>query len=550
MSSIIDNLYDVVVVGSGPSGAQCAHTLVDKGLKVLMLDGGNFSQEYDRYSYEDHFYNQRKNDEAQRDYLIGKDYEGIPNLKIKTGAQLTPARKFLLKDTSDYFQYQSNNFLPMESLAYGGLGSGWGLGSCVFSSAELLKTGLDVDKMNAAYQLIINRIGVTDADEDIRNYVLRHTTTDQGFIRPDTNHQLLLDKYKKHRAFINGLNVYMGRPALALLHKAKDNRLEEDYREWGFYTDKRKSAYRPWITIEYLKTKQNFTYLGNVFVLNFKDDSKIESQNEGVNVYYKLMDDESSAVKMVRANQLVLCAGALGSARILYRSEEKKPTTSLLCNSYSYVTCIQPALLFKDTLDARTSFAQLSMFYDPDNTNSSASMASLYSYRSLMLFRTISETPLNFRDANIIMRYLVPALTIAGIHHPDTGSNTRTIDWKASENSKSGDQLLINFEFNEQEKDEYKDREKVMFRALRKLGCYPIKTINPGNGASIHYAGTIPFSKELKPFTTSFTGKLNNYNRVYIGDGSGFNYLPAKGLTLSLMANAHVVASNLIAENY
>jgi hypothetical protein len=29
---------------------------------------------------------------------------------------------------------------------------------------------------------------------------------------------------------------------------------------------------------------------------------------------------------------------------------------------------------------------------------------------------------------------------------------------------------------------------------------------------------------------------------IYIADGSGFRYLPAKGITLSLMANAHLTA--------
>ena len=41
-------------------------------------------------------------------------------------------------------------------------------------------------------------------------------------------------------------------------------------------------------------------------------------------------------------------------------------------------------------------------------------------------------------------------------------------------------------------------------------------------------------------------GRLKGTSRVMVADGSGLTYLPAKGLTLSLMANAHNVAMNAI----
>ena len=81
---------------------------------------------------------------------------------------------------------------------------------------------------------------------------------------------------------------------------------------------------------------------------------------------------------------------------------------------------------------------------------------------------------------------------------------------------------------------------------MRKLGVYAIKTIDPGIGSSIHYAGTLPFSNNEKSLTLNSNGRLNGTQHVFVADGSGFNYLPAKGLTFSLMANAHLVAKNLL----
>jgi hypothetical protein len=52
----------------------------------------------------------------------------------------------------------------------------------------------------------------------------------------------------------------------------------------------------------------------------------------------------------------------------------------------------------------------------------------------------------------------------------------------------------------------------------------------------------LPFSKEEQPLTLASNGRLHGTSNVYVADGSGFTYLPAKGLTFTLMANAHLAA--------
>ena len=81
---------------------------------------------------------------------------------------------------------------------------------------------------------------------------------------------------------------------------------------------------------------------------------------------------------------------------------------------------------------------------------------------------------------------------------------------------------------------------------MRKLHTYALKRVNPGHGSGIHYAGTIPFSDKEEPLTLSRTGRIHGTKNVYVADSSGFNYLPAPGLTFSLMANAHLVAQEVL----
>ena len=47
-------------------------------------------------------------------------------------------------------------------------------------------------------------------------------------------------------------------------------------------------------------------------------------------------------------------------------------------------------------------------------------------------------------------------------------------------------------------------------------------------------------------YTTTPDGKLRNAPNVYVADGSSWRFMPAKGLTLTLMANARRVAAQAV----
>jgi choline dehydrogenase-like flavoprotein len=68
----------------------------------------------------------------------------------------------------------------------------------------------------------------------------------------------------------------------------------------------------------------------------------------------------------------------------------------------------------------------------------------------------------------------------------------------------------------------------------------------PLHGASIHYAGTLPYSVEDRPYTTAPNGQLRHAPNVYVADGASWRFMPAKGLTLTLMANARRVAAQAL----
>jgi choline dehydrogenase-like flavoprotein len=61
-------------------------------------------------------------------------------------------------------------------------------------------------------------------------------------------------------------------------------------------------------------------------------------------------------------------------------------------------------------------------------------------------------------------------------------------------------------------------------------------------GASVHYAGTIPMTRREAPLTATPEGRSRDFSNLWLVDGTTFPFLPAKNLTLTLMANAARIA--------
>jgi hypothetical protein len=531
-------VLDYVVIGSGCSGAMAAQTLVERGLSVVMIDAGIQKPSSSPNIPNEDFLTLRKTDPKQYRYLIGDKADGVMWGKVGKGEQITPPRKYILEDVNKYIPVDSDSFSPFESLGYGGLGIAWGLQCWEYSKADLQATGLDQAKMEKAYQVVNDRIGISATRDDALNYTIGNLKNYQASPTMDRNHQYIYKQYLSKKNQLNKHGFYLGRTPLGLITKDMDDRKKYAYHDMDFYSDNDKSAWRPWITIDQLRKKNNFTYMGGYLLSKFvekKDYIELECLN--------METDEKT---IFRCRKLVLASSTLGTARIVLRSLGNKDTKlPLLCNPYTYIPCIQPRFFGKTAESKKLGFTQLSLFFDADHDNNQISVASMYSYQSLMLFRIIRHVPLNFLDARILMRHLMSGIIIMGIHHPDKLTDQKYLKLKKTQETPTGDTLYISYKLSVDEKLTYAKREKAFIHALRKMGTYSLKRLNPGYGSSIHYAGTLPFSKTEKPFTLDISGRLHGTTNVYVADSSGFNYLPAPGITFSLMANAHIVAEGI-----
>lgn len=535
-------VVDYIVIGSGCTGAMAAQTLVEKGVQVLMLDGGVTDNEYAGTIPDKDYLSIKQQDANQYEYFIGKNFEGIPFGHVKTGEHLTPPRKFMIEKVNEWMPLLSESFFPLESLALGGLGNGWGLGCCKFSKSELQEAGLDASRMNEAYETVGKRIGISGDNDDAAKYTAGDLPDLMDSIEMDSTGKNLYQNYQRKKSSLNKNGFFMGRPSLALLTQNMGKRKAYQYKDLDFYCNQDKSAYRPAFTVEDLKQQSNFSYHGRLVVLKFT-----EGDNR-ITVECKRQDTNETVVFECR--KLVIAASCLSTARIVLRSYGAYDTQlPIISNPYSYLPAIQPYLLGRDTDRHKVGFAQLSLFYDPDFTNTKVAMSSIYSYRSMMAFHILKETPMSTKNGYAFLQYMMPAFTIAGLFHPEHGGNTKYLALKKEASRLTGDVLNVNYKLTDKENEKVAHNEHKFKAALRQLNCFVLKKMNPGHGSGIHYAGTLPFSNKNEQFKLLPNGKLGHTKNVFVADGSGFTYLPAKGLTFSLMANAHNVALNALTQN-
>ncbi len=534
-------ILDYIVVGSGCSGAIAAETLVEAGVDVTMIDAG-INNSTTKLPPGKTFLNLREHDKEQYKYFIGEHAEGINWGIVSKGAQLTPPRLYMTESINENIPLTSKTFSPLESLGYGGLGIGWGVQCWEYSDVDLKKVGLDPERMRTAYETVGKRIGISATKDAASTYTIGTLKTFQPSAQPDKNHRHILQRYLKWEKYFQKKGVFIGRTPLALLTRSKDRRQGYRYLGTDFYSDADQSAWRPWMTVNKLRQKKNFHYIGSQLVVSFSEKADIVTLNT--------IDLKTNIKNTFYCRNLVLASGALGTARIVLRSQAPIGTkTPLLSNPHSYIPAVQPHMFGKGYESKKLGFGQVSYFIDPDSTDSGISVASSYGYQSLMLFRIISQIPFNFSDGRILSRFLTPGLIVIIAQHPDSASSQKYLKLVKDSSSPTGDRLAAKYFLSDDDEQEWDRRDKQYMSTMRKLGTFPIKRIKTEHGSAIHYAGTVPFSDKSEKLHLSSTGRLHKTKHVYVADSSGFRYLPAKGLTFTLMANAHLVAENVIKEN-
>ncbi len=526
---------DVLIVGSGPAGAMAAAALVARGLSVHLIHMG-----YDDATFRDRIPDQpfeqiRASDPQQAYYFLGPQGEGVPTGQVRIGSQLTPPRQFVTRNAETYLPTSGASFEPMQSLASGGLGAAWGAAAYTYSDDELQRMGVEAPEFARYYQEVADQIGVSGSLDDATG---RDCAGQLQRIQPalplDSNAQALLAAHDRR----GSRPLRLGRIPLAILSQDLGERRANPQFDMDFWSDSRKSIYRPRYTLDDLAKQPNFQCTAGVLATGFDETA------DGV-VLRAIRPDAGAAPVEFAARKLVLCAGALNSARLVLAARGQAGVrVPLLCNPYTYMPCLQVRRLGQPAREARHSMAQLAGMYAPEDAPNELVSLQLYSYRSLLNFKLVKELPLHPWAGLQVVRLLMNSLMIVGVHHADAPSAD---NWLTVRPGAAAWPLELNYQPTAELLAQRSRREIAVLRELLVLGCVGGARLRPGHASSIHYAGTVPHlpAGPADRHGLDDTGRLLGSRSVYVADSAGWRYLPAKGLTLTIMANARRIADHV-----
>jgi len=501
-------MFDICIIGSGPSAVISAKSFVDKGFKTCLIDGG---VDNDQPTITPRHFSEQLYPEA--DFVLPID---DPALNDDSGSsQLTKARLHLTKYVAQHLKISSDNFSPLQTLATGGLSAAWGAACFTYSKADQQRASLQDLQTN--YDDVAKIIGISGPN-------LSHFCATQHKQPPaqlDHNGKSLLGRKVK--------NLILEHSSMAMLTQKLDGREPNPYFDMDFYSNFGDSIFRSEQLLKNLMQSPNFTRIQGGLAIHFK-----ESNNQ---VTIKYIHLQSNASFEVTAHKLIICGGAINSYRLVANSlncfHQPNP---ILTNPYLMIPTIHLPNLGKKGEHLRHSLSQVFAEFDrPDSPT-----LQFYSYRALLLSRLIAQTPVPPFFARLLWRSLVESLVIVGTHFADDGTSPRSIHAEPQELLPA---LTIDFPH-----PKISGVTSVLANLL-KLRCLPIGIVKTKMGDSRHYAGTMPISEPGQfPIGMNAQGLIHATKNVYGFDSAGWTYLPSRGLTLTIMANARRLSIKLMEE--
>jgi choline dehydrogenase-like flavoprotein len=541
----------LVVVGSGASACHFALTALERGAAVTMIDVGLRGTAPIRP--EDSFERLKETLPDPAAYFLGESFEAVSLPGDEKEYYGFPPNKSYVFTGVDSFRHRSLGFAPLVSFAQGGLAETWTAGAFPFNDGELADFPFGFDDLAPYYDLVAERIGITGVEDDLARYHPVHRNLLEP-LRLDEHSKILLDRARaKSSELGQKAGCVVGRSRVATLPRSMHGRPGCSYLGRCLIGCPTGALYTPSMTLARCRTFPSFTYLGGRLVRHFRFDGNRRIQAV---VAENL---ETRSLEEISASALVLAAGALGTSKIVLDSwflqtGEKLVLRGLMDNRQVLMPFVTPSMIRRPHDPNTYQYHQiaLGLFGDDSRDYIHGLVTTL---KTAMIHPIVKSLPFDLSTALRLFRNVHAALGLVNVNFPDRRRDTCTLTVESSPTVRDLDgcartSVHVHYEPEEGEGDRLRQAMSRVKRALGILGSFVpprMSHVRP-MGASVHYAGTIPMTREAAPWTTTAEGRSRDFENLWIADGTTFPFLPAKNLTFTLMANASRIAEAIVKE--
>jgi choline dehydrogenase-like flavoprotein len=521
----------VVVIGSGPAGAAAAHALCEAGISVTVLDAGD-----------------RVEPERMRpfaDLARSEPEDWTPELARRVRSSF-PAdiRHVPLKPAyGSLFPYVRNDpDLPIESehaealssLAYGGLSNAWGASILPFRARDIRDWPITVEELEPHYRAVLRFMPVAAERDELCEMLPLYTDT-FATLRRGEQAGRLLDHMRRHAPALNAAGFTFGASRLAVAAAAGDDRRCR-YSGLCLYGCPYGSIYSAAHTLDALSLTGKLHYRGGAYV-----DRLTELEGSVVIDFHER--GRPRATGQLAASLVFVACGAISSTRLMHASMgHTRHEIRMRDSQYFVIPMLAAHAASVGVATQGNTLAQVFVELECSRLARHAAHLQVYGYNDIMLAALAKRMPLQPATLECLLRpALGRLLVIQGFLHSEDSPGL-ALDCDADSVRVTGDDVTPGLA-------RVGRLVRHLARHARALGMMPIPSIlHVGRpGKSNHLGGSLPMRHHPAGLETDVLGRIPGWERVHVIDASVFPSVPSTTVTLSVMANAHRIATAAIA---
>lgn len=522
---------DVVIVGSGAAGVSAAMPLVEAGLHVVMIDAGLESEQALPAAS---FYDTRRHDPEQWKLFVGEQFQALRTDVPASPKFRAPSNAFAYEGYQQAYAIHTSNFALVGSLAAGGLSNVWGAGVSCYTPADLRDFPITRADLEPSYQTIAARIGLSGSRTDALAPFFGSDIPLQPPTALGENARRLWRRYTARPRPAQRYGVTIGRARNAVLTEDLGDRQGCNTTNTCIWGCARRSIYTALYDLAWLKRHDNFHYGGKLIV------EALRPQPDAYRLRIRPVD--SAAVFEYPAKVVLLACGAIGTAKLVLEAlgVVDQEITFLSSPSMGFALWLPERL---GAAVAREAFglSQLSYTVQSDEEDAYA-FGNLFGTDGLLMAEFLRYLPLSRPAAIRLMRLLSPALLLGNCFLPGKFS-------QHSLSCRSDGTLCLRGGYRPTLLAVVADIKRRLTRLWRRYGMvvlpHSFRLTDPGE--DVHYAATVPMRYRPALHQAQPSGEVAGLAGVYVVDGAALSALPAKGHTLTIMANADRIARGLAA---